>query len=81
MFLVSFVSLVFHRRRESATRTHGYDSRVIDSHCHLADETFAKDLDHVVARARAAGVERVLVILEGGNAAEAVQAARLEAVA
>jgi TatD DNase family protein len=51
---------------------------VIDSHCHLADETFAKDLDHVVARARAAGVERVLVILEGGNAAEAAQAARLE---
>jgi TatD DNase family protein len=51
---------------------------VIDSHCHLADDTFAKDLDHVVARARAAGVERVLVILEGGNAAEVAQAARLE---
>jgi TatD DNase family protein len=50
---------------------------VIDSHCHLADETFAKDLDEVVARARDAGVERVLVILEGGNAAEAAQAARL----
>jgi TatD DNase family protein len=51
---------------------------VIDSHCHLADETFAKDLDQVVARAKGAGVERVLVILEGGNAAEAEQAARLE---
>jgi TatD DNase family protein len=51
---------------------------MIDSHCHLADETFAADLDQVVARAREAGLERVMVILEGGNAAEAVQAQRLE---
>jgi TatD DNase family protein len=51
---------------------------MIDSHCHLADETFAADLDEVVARAREAGLERVMVILEGGNAAEAVQAERLE---
>jgi len=50
---------------------------VIDSHCHLADEKFAGDLDAVVARAKDAGVERVLVILEGGNAAEAEQADRL----
>src|SRR5262245_5290004 len=50
---------------------------MIDSHCHLADETFAHDLDQVVTRAREAGVERVLVILEGGNAGEAAQAARL----
>jgi TatD DNase family protein len=51
---------------------------VIDSHCHLADETFAKDLDQVVARAKDAGLQRVMVILEGGNAKEAEQAARLE---
>ena len=51
---------------------------MIDSHCHLADETFAKDLDDVVARAKDAGLERVMVILEGGNANEAEQAARLE---
>ena len=50
---------------------------MIDSHCHLADEKFAADLDAVVDRAKDAGVERVLVILEGGNAAEAVQADRL----
>jgi TatD DNase family protein len=50
---------------------------VIDSHCHLADEAFAADLDEVVARARAAGLERALVILEGGNAAEAAQAERI----
>ena len=51
---------------------------MIDSHCHLADTAFAADLDEVVTRAKGAGLERVLVILEGGNAAEAAQAARLE---
>lgn len=50
---------------------------MIDSHCHLADATFAADLAAVVERARAAGVERVLTILEGGNAEEAAQAAEL----
>jgi len=50
---------------------------VIDSHCHLADEKFAADLPDVVARAREAGVERVLVVLEAGSASEAAQAARL----
>ncbi|HEV3140671.1 MAG TPA: TatD family hydrolase, partial [Vicinamibacterales bacterium] len=53
---------------------------MIDSHCHLADETFAGDLDAVVGRAKDAGVERALVILEGGNAAEAAQAERLAAI-
>jgi TatD DNase family protein len=51
---------------------------VIDSHCHLADETFASDLEDVVRRSRDAGLERALVILEAGNAKEAEQAARLE---
>jgi len=53
---------------------------VIDSHCHLADEVFAGDLDLVVARSKAAGLERVLVILEGGNTGEAAQARTLEAM-
>jgi TatD DNase family protein len=53
---------------------------MIDSHCHLADEVFAADLDAVVERARAAGVEGALVILEGGNAKEAAQAQRAEAL-
>ena len=51
---------------------------MIDSHCHLADETFAADLEDVVRRARDAGVERVLVILEAGNDKEAAQALRLD---
>jgi TatD DNase family protein len=51
---------------------------VIDSHCHLADEAFAADLDAVVARAKNAGVEGALVILEAGNPGEAAQARRLE---
>ena len=53
---------------------------MIDSHCHLADETFATDLDQVIARAREAGVERALVILEAGNAKEAAQAERVAAL-
>jgi len=52
---------------------------VIDSHCHLADEVFAGDLDAVIARAKSAGLERVLVILEAGNGAEAAQARALDA--
>src|SRR5262245_41721539 len=51
---------------------------MIDSHCHLADEKFRADLEHVIARAKAAGVLGALVILEGGNAAEAEQARRVE---
>jgi TatD DNase family protein len=53
---------------------------MIDSHCHLADETFAGDLDEVVRRARDAGLERALVILAAGDAKEAAQAARVEAL-
>ena len=51
---------------------------MIDSHCHLADETFSTDLDAVIDRAKEAGLERALVILEGGNAKEADQARRVE---
>jgi len=50
---------------------------MIDSHCHLADEVYAADLADVVARAREAGVARVLVILEAGNENEAAQATRI----
>ena len=53
---------------------------VIDSHCHLADEVFAADLESVVARARDAGLERALVILSAGDEKEAAQAARVEAL-
>jgi TatD DNase family protein len=51
---------------------------VIDSHCHLADETFSSDLAGVVTRAREAGVEGALVILEAGNEKEASQAETLQ---
>ena len=53
---------------------------MIDSHCHLADEAFAADLDAVVARARAAGLARALVILAAGDAQEAAQARRVAAL-
>lgn len=35
--------------------------RLIDSHCHLQADPFADDVDAVIARARAAGLERILV--------------------
>jgi TatD DNase family protein len=50
---------------------------VIDSHCHLADEVFAADLEAVVARAREAGVERTLTVLAAGDGNEEAQASRL----
>src|SRR6202030_3903045 len=53
------------------------DPVVIDSHCHLADEVFAGDLEAVVGRAREGGVERVLVILAAGDTKEAAQALTL----
>ena len=40
--------------------------KLVDSHCHLDDEKFAADLDVVIDRARAAGVERMLAIGTGG---------------
>lgn len=34
---------------------------LIDTHCHLTDEAFREDVDAVIARARAAGVERMVL--------------------
>jgi TatD DNase family protein len=47
---------------------------MIDSHCHLAGEEFAADLDAVVARARSAGVSAALCILAAGDRQEAERA-------
>ena len=47
---------------------------MIDSHCHLADEQFAADLGAVVERARDAGVDGVLCILDALNEDEAGRA-------
>ncbi len=52
---------------------------MVDSHCHLADEAFAGDLEDVVTRARAAGLERALCILAAGSAGERERAARVAA--
>jgi TatD DNase family protein len=43
---------------------------LVDSHCHLAAETFAGDLAAVLARAWDAGVGHVVVIGESPAAAE-----------
>jgi TatD DNase family protein len=53
---------------------------VIDSHCHLADDVFAGDLDEVVLRARQAELRTALCILAAGDEREARQADRLVAL-
>ena len=53
---------------------------MIDSHCHLADEAFAADVEAVVERALGAGLTHALCILASGDAAELARAARLRAV-
>ncbi len=47
---------------------------VIDSHCHLDFPDFAEELDAVVARARAAGVERMVTISTRVRQGEVYQA-------
>jgi TatD DNase family protein len=51
--------------------------RLIDSHCHLQAERFADDVDEVIAAARDAGVERILV--PGWNAWSSTAALELAA--
>ncbi len=50
---------------------------MIDSHCHLADEAFAGDLDAVIERARQAGVTTALCVLAAGDEEEATRATRV----
>ena len=52
---------------------------MIDSHCHIASPEFAEDLDQVVERARAAGVESALVILAADDEPELQQAEAVSA--
>lgn len=47
---------------------------MLDSHCHLAGEEFASDLEAVAARATAAGITTALCILEADDGAEVARA-------
>lgn len=53
---------------------------MIDSHCHLADDVFQADVEAVVERARGAGVEGALCILDAGSAEELGRVPRLSAL-
>jgi TatD DNase family protein len=50
---------------------------MIDSHCHLAGDEFQADLPAVIERAQAAGLERVLCILDSGAPEEHARVPRL----
>lgn len=52
---------------------------MIDSHCHLAGEEFAADLDAVVSRARAAGLTGAVCMLAAGDEGEALRAQAVRA--
>lgn len=49
--------------------------KIFDSHCHLDDKSYAKDLEAVIERARSAGVTRMMTI--GVNKRTSVQAVSL----
>jgi TatD DNase family protein len=50
---------------------------LIDSHCHIAGPEFAGDLTDVIARAQAAGLAQVFVILAADDDPELAQASRV----
>ncbi len=52
----------------------------VDSHCHLAGEEFAGDLESVIQRARDAGLAHALVILAADEDREFEQASRVSAL-
>src|SRR5688572_19605201 len=53
---------------------------MIDSHCHLADDAFAEDVETVIERARSAGLAHALCILAAENPVEATRATRRTAL-
>lgn len=50
---------------------------MVDSHCHLADDAFVRDLPDVISRAQAAGLTHALCILAAENDVEAERAKEL----
>ena len=52
---------------------------LIDTHCHLADKKFTDDRDEVVARAREAGVERIVAVGGGGPIEDSERSADMAA--
>lgn len=53
---------------------------MIDSHCHIAGEEFAPDLEEVIARAKQAGLSAAMCILAAGDASEAAALARVQSL-
>jgi TatD DNase family protein len=51
--------------------------KLVDSHCHLDDKQFDLDRDEVIARAREAGVERMMAIGTGNGPPDLEAALRL----
>jgi TatD DNase family protein len=52
---------------------------LVDTHCHLSDRAFRGDLHAVIARAREAGVERIVAVGGGGPVADSERSAEIAA--
>jgi TatD DNase family protein len=50
---------------------------MVDSHCHLADDAFVKDLPEVISRAQQAGLTYAMCIIAAENQTEAARAREL----
>ncbi len=50
---------------------------LVDTHCHLSNRAFRDDLDVVIARAREAGVERIVAVGGGGPIAHSERSAEI----
>jgi TatD DNase family protein len=50
---------------------------MVDSHCHLADDAFVRDLPDVISRAQQAGLTCAMCVLAAENQTEAVRAKEL----
>jgi len=51
--------------------------KLFDSHCHLNDSVYHKDMDQVILRANAAGVRGIMIVgIDGPTSAQAVSLAR-----
>ena len=49
-----------------------------DSHCHLDDKSYSRDLDNVIKRANNAGVARLMSVgVNGKTSARAVELSRI----
>ncbi|RPJ14720.1 MAG: TatD family deoxyribonuclease, partial [Desulfobacteraceae bacterium] len=57
-------------------KTHGDLMKLFDSHCHLDDRAYEKDIDSVISRANTAGISKIMIVgIDRKSSAKAVKIA------